>query len=73
MPESPFRQHARWQAGWCSALGSPFTALLCDLIAERLPEDTPLGRRLDNWPGNPNDDAPMLRLAGGLHARVRCG
>ena len=73
MPESPFRQHARWQAGWCKALGSPFTALLCELIADRLPADTPLGRRLDSWPGNPNDDALMLRLTGGLHARVRCG
>lgn len=73
MPESPFRQHARWQAGWCRALGSPFTAQLCDLIAERLPEDSPLGRRLDTWPGSPTDDALALRLTGGLHARVRSG
>ena len=73
MPESPFRQHARWQAGWCRALGSPFTAILCDLIADRLPADSPLGRRLDHWPGNPDDDALALRVTGGLHGRVRAG
>lgn len=73
MPDSPFRRHARWQAGWCRALGSPFTALLCEMIADRLPTDTPLGRRLDGWPGSPDDDALMLRLTGGLHGRVRSG
>ena len=73
MPQSPFRQHARWQAGWCRALGSPFTAQLRDLIADRLPPDSPLGRRLDQWPGNPNEDALALRVAGGLHGRVRSG
>lgn len=72
-PDSPFREHARWQAHWCAALGSPFMAGLCSLIADRLDPATPLGRRLDAWPGNPQDDALMLRLAGGLHARVRAG
>ncbi len=73
MPESPFRLHARWQAGWCRALGSPFNAQLCDLIADRLPADSPLGRRLDHWPGSPNDDALALRVTGALHGRVRSG
>jgi hypothetical protein len=72
-PESPFREHARWQAHWCGALGSPFMATLCTLIADRLDPATPLGRRLDGWEGNPQDDALMLRLTGGLHARVRSG
>lgn len=72
-PESPFRAHARWQAHWCAALGSPFMAGLCTLIADRLDPATPLGRRLDGWPGNPQDDALMLRLTGGLHAKVRAG
>jgi hypothetical protein len=70
---SPFRDHARWQARWCVALGSPFMAQLCTLIADRLDPATPLGRRLDGWPGNPQDDALMLRLTGGLHAKVRAG
>lgn len=73
MSESAFRGHARWQAGWCRALGSPFNALLCDLLAERLSADTPLGRRLDQWPGNAHDDALALRVTGALHARVRSG
>jgi hypothetical protein len=71
--ESPFRAHARWQARWCTALGSPFTALLCTLLADRLDPATPLGRRLENWPGNPQDDALTLRVTGGLHAQVRAG
>lgn len=72
-PRAAFRDHARWQAHWCAVLGSPFMAGLSSLIADRLDPATPLGRRLDNWPGNPQDDALMLRLAGGLHARVRSG
>jgi hypothetical protein len=72
-PESSFRAHARWQAHWCTALGSPFTSQLCTLIADRLDPATPLGRRLDGWPGNPQDDALMLRITGGLHATVRAG
>jgi hypothetical protein len=72
-PESPFRAHARWQAHWCAALGSPFTSHLCTVIADRLDPATALGRRLDGWPGNPKDDALMLRVTGGLHAKVRAG
>ncbi|MGL6043805.1 MAG: DUF2332 domain-containing protein [Sandaracinobacteroides sp.] len=72
-PESSFRQHARAQAGWCLALGSPFTALLCEMVADRLAAETAIGRRLDQWPGNPSDDALALRLTGGLHALVRAG
>jgi hypothetical protein len=72
-PESPFRAHARWQAHWCTALGSPFTSLLCTLVADRLDPATSLGRRLEGWPGNPQDDALMLRVTGGLHALVRAG
>jgi hypothetical protein len=71
--DSPFRRHARAQAGWCTALGSPFTALVCELVADRLSAQSALGRRLDNWAGNPWDDALALRLTGGLHARVRSG
>src|SRR5512146_2417941 len=72
-PDSPFRAHARWQAHWCTALGSPFTGLVCTLVADRLDPATPLARRLDSWPGNPQDDALMLRITGGLHSLVRAG
>jgi hypothetical protein len=73
MSDSAFRQHARWQAGWCRALGSPFNALVCDLLAERLSPETALGRRLDGWAGNAEAEMLALRVAGGLHARVRSG
>ena len=68
---SPFRAHFRWQAGWCRALGSPFTAMLLDLMADRLDSASPLGQRLEHWPGNMNDDALSLRVTGALHGRVR--
>jgi hypothetical protein len=71
--EPPFRAQARWQGGWCRTLGSPFTALVCELIADRLDPCSALGRRLDGWPGNPFDDALALRLTAGLHGRVRAG
>ncbi|TPE59426.1 DUF2332 domain-containing protein [Sandaracinobacter neustonicus] len=73
MPDSPFRAQARWQAGWCRALGSPFTAAICDIIADRLPSGSALARRLDQWPGNIHDDALILRVTGALHGRVRSG
>jgi hypothetical protein len=66
-----FRDQARWQAGWCERLGSPFTALVCALLAERLPVDTAMGRKLDGWPGDAFADVLALRVAGGLHAAAR--
>ena len=63
------------QAFWCERLGSPFTALLCGLIGERLDRTTAVGRRALDWPGEPSAavDALALRLCGGLHALVRAG
>lgn len=63
------------QALWCERLGSPFTSLLCTVLARDLGGDTPLGRRILDWPGNPDagHDSVPLRLAGGLHALVRRG
>jgi hypothetical protein len=71
--QSPFRANALYQAHWCRALGSPFTAGLLELVAARLDGATPLGRMLDGWAGNATDDALALRLCGALHARVRTG
>lgn len=70
---SDFRAQARFQAGWCAKLGSPFTAHVCTLLAERLPRGSALGTLLDGWPGDPFADQLALRVAGGLHARVRSG
>ncbi len=63
------------QAGWCRALSSPLTALVCDLLAEREWPEGEVARRLREWPGDPrpSGDAVPLRLCGGLHAGVRNG
>lgn len=63
------------QAEWCRKLGSPFTGLLCDTVADRLDRSTAIGRRVLGWPGVPDStaDALPLRLAGGLHALVARG
>jgi hypothetical protein len=68
-----FRDQARWQAQWCTKLGSPFTAKLCALLAERLPAGSALGQLLDRWPGDAFADVLALRVAGGLHAMARSG
>jgi hypothetical protein len=57
----------------CNRLGSPLTARICRVFAERLNESTPLGELLFRWPGNPSAgaDSVPLRLCGALHALVR--
>ncbi len=63
------------QAGYCTQLAAPFTALLCSLAGERLDRSTKAGRRLLDWDGNPEPfgDAVALRLCGGLHFLARSG
>jgi hypothetical protein len=63
------------QAAYCTQLASPFTALLCTLLGERLDRASPAGRRLLDWDGNPDPfgDAVALRICGGLHFLVRSG
>jgi len=63
----------RSQAEACRSLGSPFTATLCDLFAERLTDSSRFGARILNWPDSAKDDAIALRAAGALHALVRSG
>jgi hypothetical protein len=61
------------QAGWCAKLGSPFTALLCSTLAERLDESTAIGSCVLSWSGDPSaqGDALPLRLCGALHGLAR--
>jgi hypothetical protein len=61
------------QEGWCTRLGSPFTALLCSTLAERLDESTLIGRCVLSWPGDPRTqgDALALRVCGALHSLAR--
>ena len=66
----PLAAHFEHQALACEALGSPFTARLCRLLANVLGDATATGRRILSWEGDPRADALALRLAGGLHRLV---
>lgn len=69
------RDAFRDQAVACAAMGSPFTARLCALAAERLTRGEPVADRLLDWSGDPSGraDAVPLRLAGALHRLVLDG
>jgi len=69
------RESFRRQARACADLGSPFTARVCTLAAERLTGESSVGATVLGWPGNPDGtgDALALRLAGTLHALMRSG
>jgi hypothetical protein len=60
------------QAAGCDMLGSPFTARLCRLFAERLRPGVDVADRIIGWPGDPlpSADSVPLRIAGCLHALV---
>lgn len=66
-----FRDQARSNRG----LGSPFTALVLKLVAERLSPGTPVVDRMLAWPGDiGNRGASLpLRFLGGLHRLVLSG
>jgi hypothetical protein len=75
MTEAAVRQSFVRQAGWCHKLGSPFTALLMEVLAARLDTTTEVGCRILTWTGDtgPAGDIVPLRLAGALHALVLRG
>lgn len=68
---APVLDAFRIQSDACRNLGSPFNALVCDLLAERLTPASAFGRRIHEWPGKPVDDALALRACGSLHALSR--
>ncbi|WP_439498789.1 DUF2332 domain-containing protein [Bosea sp. (in: a-proteobacteria)] len=63
----------RGQVEACLMLGSPFTALFCELMAERLDDTSDFGRRALGWQGDPRTDALALRAAGAFNALARSG
>lgn len=71
--EDRVRAHFKGQANACRQLGSPFTALVCELAAERLDRASAFGRRVLDWPGDARADALALRAAGAFNALVRSG
>lgn len=72
MSGNDVRQAFLDQARYCDALGSPFTARICRLHAERLEPGNRVADRILNWAGNPaaSADSVPLRIAGALHALV---
>lgn len=72
--------HFRRQAAYCTTLGSPLTAAILTVIADRLGRaqsdaaDAPdWTAALRDWPGDPGADALALRVAGALHRAVLDG
>jgi hypothetical protein len=62
------------QASYCQQLGSPFTATICQLLADRLDErHGSIAQDILAWPGDPaiGGDALALRVAGALHHLAR--
>ena len=70
--ETKVRDSFHKQAIPCEALGSPFTARLCILMAEKLTATRAVGERILNWPGisSGTNDALALRVCGALHSLV---
>ncbi|KRE17457.1 hypothetical protein ASE63_13480 [Bosea sp. Root381] len=61
------------QASSCRLLGSPFTALFCETMSERLDRGSAFGRRVLDWSGDQRADALPLRCAGAFNALARSG
>jgi hypothetical protein len=66
-------EHFAEQAGFCEAMGSPFTARLLEAMARDLEAGGPVADLVGDWPGHPRADALSLRLAGALHAAALSG
>lgn len=60
------------QARACATLGSPFTAAICQLVADHGLPESRTQARLAKWQGDPHGTgtAPALRLTGALHNLV---
>lgn len=72
MSDEAVRKAFIGQAKACDTLGSPFTARLCRVVANRLSPATTVGETILSWSGDPGSsgDSVPLRLAGALHALV---
>ena len=61
------------QAEYCRRLGSPFTACICETLADHLDMSTAAGRAILGWTGDPSPlaDGVPLRAVGALNALAR--
>lgn len=71
--QAAVRREFAGQADGCRRMGSAFTALVCELLGERLDATSAFGARILGWPGDMRADALALRAAGGLNALARSG
>ncbi len=73
--EALIRDAFRVQASACDKIGSPFTARICLLLAERLNAESGIGRLVFGWEGDPGPgaDSVPLRLCGALNHLVVVG
>ncbi len=62
-----------FQAKACRDLASPFTASVCEALAQSLDENSAFGRRIWSWGARAKADALALRAAGALHFLARSG
>ena len=72
MTRDDVRAHFEVQARYCDELGSPFTAVVCRLLAERLTPTSRFGTRILTWRGRPGDNL-ALRTVAALHHLARSG
>jgi hypothetical protein len=61
------------QAAFCRETGSELTGRVLDALRVVMDHDSRTGSRILDWPGNPMEDALMLRITGGLNGLVRSG
>ena len=73
--ETAVRDAFRDQSAACDKLGSPFTARICLLLADRLDAGSGIGRLVFGWEGDPapGADSVPLRLCGALNHLVIAG
>ena len=72
MTAATVREVFREQARSCAKMGSPFTARVCALVADRMQAGGAVADRILGWPGDASYQGATvaLRLAGGLHGLV---
>ena len=75
MSKAAVKDAFRIQAKACLALGSTFTASLCQSFHDNLTDQTAVGEFCLGWVGDPGPSANSipLRLCGGFHAIVLSG
>lgn len=65
--------HFAEQAGYCAALGSPFTSDLIAFISTDYQQGGPVAALVEHWPTSPRADVLALRLTGAAHAAALLG